>query len=399
MKKIRLFHVVQCAGGVDCYLRMLLAHMDKNRFMQILICSPDYSEDKYQGLVEEFIQIEMCNSLSFIKDIKAIRKVHELIKHFHPDIIYCHSSKAGGIARIANIGIGIPIIYNPHGWAFNMKGAKLKSFVYLWIERLLSPLTTYYITISNYEKLSAIQNHVAKADKVKVIFNGIDMEVVDKEAESSIVSRASLNIPYHAYLIGMVGRISRQKAPDVFVHVAAALKDILPDAYFMIVGDGEQRADIELLIRNEGLEGRIMVTGWVDNPIAYACLFDQALLLSRWEGFGLVLAEYMKLEKPIVATNVDAIPDLVTDYENGLLVEADNVDQTIEAVCKLYNDNILREKVIKNGLLRVNAFFNVSRVANEHERLIVKLCKWGGVKSNLPIICLLAIPEERRAAA
>lgn len=378
MKKIRLFHVVQCAGGVDCYLRMLLAHMDKNRFMQILICSPDYSEDKYQGLVEEFIQIEMCNSLSFIKDIKAIRKVHELIKHFHPDIIYCHSSKAGGIARIANIGIGIPIIYNPHGWAFNMKGAKLKSFVYLWIERLLSPLTTYYITISNYEKLSAIQNHVAKADKVKVIFNGIDMEVVDKEAESSIVSRASLNIPYHAYLIGMVGRISRQKAPDVFVHVAAALKDILPDAYFMIVGDGEQRADIELLIRNEGLEGRIMVTGWVDNPIAYACLFDQALLLSRWEGFGLVLAEYMKLEKPIVATNVDAIPDLVTDYENGLLVEADNVDQTIEAVCKLYNDNILREKVIKNGLLRVNAFFNVSRVANEHERLIVKLCKWGG---------------------
>lgn len=380
MKKIRLFHVVQCAGGVDCYLRMLLAHMDKNRFMQILICSPDYSEDKYQGLVEEFIQIEMCNSLSFIKDIKAIRKVHELIKHFHPDIIYCHSSKAGGIARIANIGIGIPIIYNPHGWAFNMKGAKLKSFVYLWIERLLSPLTTYYITISNYEKLSAIQNHVAKADKVKVIFNGIDMEVVDKEAESSIVSRASLNIPYHAYLIGMVGRISRQKAPDVFVHVAAALKDILPDAYFMIVGDGEQRADIELLIRNEGLEGRIMVTGWVDNPIAYACLFDQALLLSRWEGFGLVLAEYMKLEKPIVATNVDAIPDLVTDYENGLLVEADNVDQTIEAVCKLYNDNILREKVIKNGLLRVNAFFNVSRVANEHERLIVKLCKWGGGK-------------------
>lgn len=373
--------------------------MDKNRFMQILICSPDYSEDKYQGLVEEFIQIEMCNSLSFVKDTKAIRKVRELIKHFRPDIIYCHSSKAGGIDRIANIGTSLPIIYNPHGWAFNMKGAKLKSFVYLWIERLLSPLTTYYITISNYEKLSAIQNHVAKADKVKVIFNGIDMEAVDKEAESSIVSHASLNIPDSAYLIGMVGRISRQKAPDVFVRAAAVLKDILPDAYFMIVGDGEQRADIEQLIRNEGLEGRVMITGWVDNPIAYACLFDQALLLSRWEGFGLVLAEYMKLEKPIVATNVDAIPDLVTDYENGLLVEADNVDQTIEAVCKLYNDNVLREKVIKNGLMRVNAFFNVSRVANEHERLIIKLCKREGVKSNLPIICWLATPEKRRVAA
>ena len=97
------------------------------------------------------------------------------------------------------------------------------------------------------------------------------MEAVDKEVELSIVSRVSLNIPENAYLIGMVGRISRQKAPDVFIHVAAALKNILPDAYFMIVGDGEQRADIERLIRNEGLEGRIMITGWVDNPIAYAC--------------------------------------------------------------------------------------------------------------------------------
>ena len=380
MNKIRLLHIAQCAGGVDCYLRMLLAHMDKKCFMQILICSPDYSEDKYQDLVEEFIQIEMCNSLSFVKDTKAIRKVRELIKHFRPDVIYCHSSKAGGIGRIANMGIGIPIIYNPHGWAFNMKGAKLKSFVYLWIERLLSSLTTRYITISNYEKLSAIQNHVTKANKVKVIFNGIDMEAVDKEVELSIVSRVSLNIPENAYLIGMVGRISRQKAPDVFIRVAAALKNILPDAYFMIVGDGEQRADIERLIRNEGLEGRIMITGWVDNPIAYACLFNQALLLSRWEGFGLVLAEYMKLGKPIVATNVDAIPDLITDYENGLLVEADNVDQAVEAVYKLYNDNILREKVIKNGSMRVNAFFNVSRVANEHERLIVKLCEQGDKK-------------------
>ena len=104
-----------------------------------------------------------------------------------------------------------------------------------------------------------------------------------------------------------------------FIHVAAALKNILPDAYFYDLLAMENSVPISSdLIRNEGLEGRIMITGWVDNPIAYACLFNQALLLSRWEGFGLVLAEYMKLEKPIVATNVDAIPDLITDYENGL---------------------------------------------------------------------------------
>ena len=373
MKKILLLHIAQCAGGVDCYLRMLLAHMDRNRFVQILICSSDYSKDEYQGLVEEFIQIEMRNSLSFVEDAETVYRVRKLIKRYHPDIIYCHSSKAGGIGRIANMGTGIPLVYNPHGWSFNMKGARLKSLIYLWIERLLSPLTNQYIAISNYEKLSAVQNRVVKADKIKVIFNGIDFVTVDEEVKSSIVTRASLNIPNDAYLIGMVGRISQQKAPDIFVRAAAVLKKSLPNSYFMIVGDGDQRNEIERLVKECGLNGRILITGWVDNPIAYSNLFDQAVLLSRWEGFGLVLVEYMKLGKPIVATEVDAIPDLITDHENGLLVETDNVEQIVSAIQEIMNDNKLKSKLISNGMMRAKAFFNIQRVACEHDSLFMKI--------------------------
>ena len=312
MDKIRIFHIVQCAGGVDCYLRMLLTSMDRNRFEHILICSFDYSKDEYKNLVDEFVQIEMRNSLPLMTDVKAISSVRNFIKYYRPDIIYCHSSKAGGIGRIANIGIGIPLVYNPHGWAFNIKGAKLKSYIYLWLERMLAPLTTEYVVISNYEKLSAIQKRVANATKMKVIFNGISIEKIDEQLKKSFVTRASQNIPDDAYLIGMVGRISEQKAPDIFVRVAAVLKDVIPNAYFMIVGDGEQRREINQLIEELGLVGRVVITGWVNNPIAYANLFDQAVLLSRWEGFGLALTEYMKLGKAIVATEVDAIPDLIS---------------------------------------------------------------------------------------
>ena len=386
MNKIRLLHIAQCAGGVDCYLRMLLAHMDKKCFMQILICSPDYSEDKYQDLVEEFIQIEMCNSLSFVKDTKAIRKVRELIKHFRPDVIYCHSSKAGGIGRIANMGIGIPIIYNPHGWAFNMKGAKLKSFVYLWIERLLSSLTTRYITISNYETLSAIQNHVTKANKVKVIFNGIDMEAVDKEVELSIVSRVSLNIPENAYLIGMVGRISRQKAPDVFIHVAAALKNILPDAYFMIVGDGPDREMIEEYARENNIA--LFISGWVENASDYISLFDVDLLLSRWEGFGLAIPEYMLAGKPVVVSRVDAIPEIVKDTENGLLVKPDDIDGTSNAVLELYKEGALQMKLRNKGMITVHEKFDVKRTAKESEMLLNSVINGGGGQYELIAVIL-----------
>ena len=91
MDKIRIFHIVQCAGGVDCYLRMLLTSMDRNRFEHILICSFDYSKDEYKNLVDEFVQIEMRNSLSLMTDVKAISSVRNFIKYYRPDIIYCYS--------------------------------------------------------------------------------------------------------------------------------------------------------------------------------------------------------------------------------------------------------------------------------------------------------------------
>ena len=128
-------------------------------------------------------------------------------------------------------------------------------------------------------------------------------------------------------LTSLVGRISPQKAPDVFVRMASEVVKKIPKAWFVIVGDGEQREEILALAEQLGIADRLTITGWTENPIDYMKLFDQAVLLSRWEGFGLVLAEYMTLEKPIVATAVDAIPDLITDYENGLLVESDSPEK------------------------------------------------------------------------
>ncbi|MCD8291948.1 MAG: glycosyltransferase, partial [Prevotella sp.] len=293
-------------------------------------------------------------------------------------IIYCHSSKAGGIGRIANIGIGVPLVYNPHGWAFSMVNSGIKGQIYLWLERILSLFTTKFITISNYEKLIAVQRHVAKPSRIKTIFNGIDMDAVNRQLSNSYITRRSMGIPNDAYIIGMVGRISAQKAPDTFVKMAAKVKESISNAWFMIVGDGNERNEIEKLIADSGLSNCFTITGWVDNPLAYANLFDISVLLSRWEGFGLVLAEYMKLGKPIVATETNAIPDLITDHENGLLVEVDNHGQAAQAVLEIYDNENLRNNMIQKGEMRVNAFFDIRRTAMEHERLFVNIYERGG---------------------
>ena len=135
MRRIRILHVAQAAGGVDRYIRMLLKYLDKDKFENILVCSQAFHKEDYEGLVSCFEQIEMTREIGK-NDICAIKKVRKLIKKYVPDIVYAHSSKAGALARIADIGIKNYCIYNPHGWAFNMRCSDKKRKMYIVIEKI-----------------------------------------------------------------------------------------------------------------------------------------------------------------------------------------------------------------------------------------------------------------------
>ena len=133
-KKIKILHVAQAAGGVDRYIRMLLKYLDKEKFENILVCSQDFNREDYDGLVDSFEQIEMNRAIG-VSDLNSIKEVRRLIKKYNPDIVYAHSSKAGAIARVADIGLKNHCVYNPHGWAFNMRCSDKKRAMYTAIEK------------------------------------------------------------------------------------------------------------------------------------------------------------------------------------------------------------------------------------------------------------------------
>lgn len=231
--KIRILHVAQAAGGVDRYIRMLLKYLDKEKFENILICSQDFHEEDYKGLVDYFDQVEMTRAIGS-NDLKAIKSVRTLIKKYNPDIVYAHSSKAGAIARVADIGLKNHCVYNPHGWAFNMRCSAKKKAVYTAIEKIAAPFCDKIICISDAEKKSALDKKICKENKLQVIFNGVDIEGYEN-GEHGVVKRRDLNIPEEAFVVGMVGRMSPQKAPDVFIKMAKQVKDKVPNAHFIIV--------------------------------------------------------------------------------------------------------------------------------------------------------------------
>lgn len=366
-------HISQAAGGVERYLKSLIKYLNHEKFENILVCSQDYDEENFKGITDDFTVVYMQRKIG-VQDLRAVLKVRKLIKKYNPDIVYAHSSKAGAIARLANIGLHKKCIYNPHGWAFNMQVSGKKRRIYTMIERIMAAFCQRIICISEAEKKSALDKKICSAAHLKVILNGIDIKNYD-EYEHNNLARADIGIPEDALVVGMVGRLSDQKAPDVFIRMARQIINCIPNACFIIVGSGEMQKDIENYAKKHGILEAVHITGWVNNPLSYIALFDIAVLLSRWEGFGLAIPEYMLCKKPIVATDVDAIHYLIQDHVNGLLVPVDDSKAACEAVLEIYNDSDLKGNLIAQGTKDVYEKYDARRVSEEHEILFCDLCR------------------------
>ena len=247
---------------------------------------------------------------------------------------------------------------------------KLKSFVYLLMEKCLSPFTDKIVCISEAEKNSALHEHIAKENKLELIPNGIDVSAVRNAVAKD---REELGIADDAFVVGMIGRLSPQKAPDVFIKAAKLINDAINNSAFIIVGDGEERAVVERFANENDLA--LVVTGWTDEPYSFLKVFDVAVLLSRWEGFGLAIVEYMAAEKNVVATRADAIPALIDDGVDGLLVDIDNPEDVRDKVLWLYNHPNEAKNMRAKALEKVIKNYDISRVVEQHVQMFNELSK------------------------
>lgn len=120
-KRISILHIAECAGGVERYLQMLLPRLERKNFCQHFICSFNYDKEDYRNIVDGVEQMDLKQTFSPFQIIRKALAIRKSIRKIRPDIVYCHSSFAGGLGRLAALGLPCKIVYNPHGWAFNMK--------------------------------------------------------------------------------------------------------------------------------------------------------------------------------------------------------------------------------------------------------------------------------------
>jgi len=359
VSKIKVVHIAESIGGIDRFLRCLMKYANHEEFENIMILSHLYEGRGFEELADTVDITDIPHSMG-IKAIKAARRIRKKIKKYNPDIVVAHSSIAGGITRIACLGLKCKVVYNPHGWSFNMDSPRKRAFIL--IERFLAHFCKKIVCISEAEKKSALREKIDKKDKFQVIYNGIDLEET---------VTGEVNLPSDRFIVGMVGRICKQKAPDIFVKMANEVRKHVDNAYFVIVGDVleasyEEKKELKRIAKELG--GNLLITGWVDNPLDYVSKFDVGCLFSRWEGFGLAIPEYMFLGVPIVATRIDAIPFLIRDGETGYLIDKDDWKTAAMKVLEAKDNKMMSER----ERIEVKRF-DARRVAKEYETLFKEL--------------------------
>lgn len=376
MKKIKVLHITQSVtGGILEYIKLFFSNIDNSRFELELICPP-YSimREEVERLGFKVYVVDMKREINLINDYKSYVQIKKLLKEIKPDIIHTHSSKAGVIGRLASYNSGIPNIYNSHGWSFSMNVSESKKRFYAFIEKICAKYCNYIVNISEEEQKLALKYNICSENKMKVIFNGIDINKYNIDFDRNKILN-KLNIPKDSYIVGMVGRLTKQKSPETFIEIALWLKDRIKNSHFILVGDGELRDDLEEMIAKLNIKDKVTITGWTNEVNKLISIFDIGILTSKWEGFGLVLAEYMAARKPIVATNIGGIPNVIQDKYNGELVDTNDINAFCDSIIKIKNNDGLRKTYIENGYRVVSENFTIDRVVQEHEKLYLKLLK------------------------
>jgi glycosyltransferase involved in cell wall biosynthesis len=308
------------AGGVA--LRGALA-LDRSRFnVTFLTGAGDRLVDQAREAgFEVVILTHLHSDLALAQERRGIAELVARLRAGRFDVVHTHSSKAGALGRVAARHVGVArIVHTYHGFPFHQFQSPARRAAYVSIERALARVTDQFLAVGPAVAAEAIRRRIVPPDRVRTIGVALDTAAGPPTARARAEARRLLGVPPGMRVVGTVGRLDYQKAPEDFVAALARLD--ADDVLGVWIGDGPLRASTERLAARHGLSGRMFFAGErPDVPILLPGL-DVFAMASRYEGLPCAVVEAMVAGLPVVATAVNSVPDIVVAGETGLLVPA-----------------------------------------------------------------------------
>lgn len=273
------------------------------------------------------------------KDICALYDLFVLFRKEKPQIVHTHTSKAGIIGRWAARLARVPvIIHTPHGHVFWGYFNRWVSCFYSILERWTARITDRIITLTEQEKKDHLYFRIASPDKFEVIHSGVELEKFQSIQASPEPLRKELGIPHDAIVVGTAGRLTPIKGHRYLIEAAKQVIAVHLETHFLIIGDGELLSDLLSLAANLGIGDHVHFAGWRTDISEILSTCDIFAFPSLNEGMGKAIVEAMALGKPVIASRVGGIIDLVRDGENGFLIPPADVGSLAESIQILVAD-------------------------------------------------------------
>ncbi len=349
-----VFDVTMITGGTGL-TGSRIAHSER------VLSGPEAVKDAPEGdlLAEGFnaglsvVRVsDLVPEISPSRDRSALRTLTQLLADGQFDVVHTHSAKAGALGRMAAHSAGVPrIVHTYHGFPFHDFQSAWRRSAYVGIERWLGRRTHAFLAVGSGVAAEAVRRRIAMPESLRTIPPAVENVVVPSGTAARGLARRRLGLPPGLRLVGTVGRIDYQKAPEDWIDALAAIRDA--DVWGIWIGDGPLRDQMVAHARKRGVDNRLVILGHRDDVRELLPAFDVFALASRYEGLPCALIEAIQAHVPVVATAVNAVPDVVVPGESGLLVPAGRPELLGRAIKYLLDHPAEGRRMVSGALDRV----------------------------------------------
>ncbi|MDI6761041.1 MAG: glycosyltransferase family 4 protein [Candidatus Brocadiaceae bacterium] len=383
---IKVLHVITRllpGGAADTVLS--LCHWQKVHGFQVeLAAAPDPKmAETVQKMGIPFHPIpEFRRDINPFCDTWASFKLYKLIRSGGYQVVHTHTSKAGVLGRLAARFAQTPVIvYAPRGSIFHPTFFSLPMrWFFALIERLAAPWADKIITMSQSEVRDFLDYKIAPEEKFLVIPSGIDLVRFGRTKVNVAEKRQELGLPRDAFVIGIIARLSPEKGHSTALGAFQKVYSELPNAFLLIVGEGELKETIQQKIASMGIGDRVVMTGYRGDIPEITRILDISLNPSFWDCSPRSILEAMVCGVPVIATAVGGIPEMITNLETGLLVQAGDAEAIANCILRLKKDEGLKERMTTTAAKMAREKFDPSLTAKRTSQLYLELLAKKGLK-------------------
>lgn len=379
MERTRVLHIIteMERGGAQLFTLFTVENLDNDRFDPYLLSNPRgiLNGDAQKTLRERFLTVpSLVRPLSPLDDLKALFQIRNMVRSLNPEIVHTHSSKAGILGRWAAklSAREVKLVHTVHGFAFSPFHGRFSNTVYKTLERLTAPITDLFLFVTDEDRKEAERLGLLKRSSWAIVRSIVGVERFRQAASRRKELREKMGISLSTPVIGGLFPFKPQKDPLGFIEIANLVHQRLPQALFLVGGDGVLRREMERLIEELGLREWVRLLGWQERAEEFLPLCDTLLLPSLWEGLPQVLVQAMACNTIPVASSVNGTKELLREGRNGLLFSPRDYREGASKVLQSLEDKTFRGLFPEEAKKTLEGFVPQEMVALQ-EQLYQKL--------------------------